>query len=124
MPSVKKKLPWWVKLMRYFGRSVIILWVVVGLLFSLMELIESSFAPIFFIPAVLFLAAAILPWIWEAVGSFLALGLGLAILILFLIVTKWKPNIYMLALSLPGLIGGGSSLASWLVARKAPPKED
>ncbi|TKJ43342.1 hypothetical protein CEE36_04740 [candidate division TA06 bacterium B3_TA06] len=88
MSRIKKKLPWWVKLLRYFGRSVVILWAILLLLFAAMEALEASNVLVFIIPAVIIIASAVIPWIWEGVGSFIVLGEGLLILVLFTIISN------------------------------------
>jgi len=45
MIRIKKKLTWWVKLMRYFGRSLVIIWAAFWLFFVLASVVgEFSIA--------------------------------------------------------------------------------
>lgn len=124
MPRVKKKLPWWVSFMRYFGRSVVILWAILLLLFAAIEALEASNVLVFIIPAVIIIASAVIPWIWEGVGAFVLLGEAAAFFVFFMIISQGRMGaVVLLVFCLPPLVGGGLSLASWLVARKAPPKQ-
>lgn len=125
MAKVKKKLPWWVKLMRYFGRSVVILWAVAVLLFVgltvIGEVMEGHTAgiPVLIVAFVLLVSGAVIPWVWEGVGAFLLLGEALFLLVFFMIVS-WDEGLFSgpIIASLPPFVGGGLSLACWLIARK------
>lgn len=130
MPRVKKKPPWWVKLMRYFGRGLVILWALAVLTFVALSVIsevmvgQTAGVPVLIVAVILLVGGAVIPWIWEGVGAFLLLGEAVFLAVFFMIASRGDIGVPVLfALSLPPFIGGGLSLASWLVARKAPPKQ-
>lgn len=131
MTKVEKKLPWWVKLMRYFGRGLVILWAAAVLLFVgltvIGEIMEGQTAgiPMLVVTFVLLVGGAVVPWIAEGVGAFVLLGEAVFSLVFFLIVSRGDVHLAVLAaLCLPPLVGGGLSLASWLITRKAPAKQN
>jgi|GEM_PF-3290326 len=130
MARVKKQLPWWVKLMRYFGRGLVILWALAVLTFVALSVIsevmvgQTAGVPVLIVAVILLVGGAVIPWIWEGVGAFLLLGKAVFLAVFFMIASRGDIGVPVLfALSLPPFIGGGLSLASWLVARKAPPKQ-
>jgi hypothetical protein len=127
MTRIKKQLPWWVKLMRYLGRGLVILWAVAVLTFVVLSVMsevmvgQTAGVPVLIVAVLLLVGGAVIPWLWEGVGAFLLLGEAVFLLVFFLIVSKGEIHIAVLAaLCLPPLIGGGLSLACWLLARKAP----
>ncbi|TET22117.1 MAG: hypothetical protein E3J71_06940 [Candidatus Stahlbacteria bacterium] len=132
MPRVKKKLPWWVSFMRYFGRGVVIVWAAFWLFFIWASVLtelsagSESLGGVWVLVGgtLILLAGAIIPWIWEGVGAFVLLGEAAAFFVFFMIISQGRMGaVVLLVFCLPPLVGGGLSLASWLVARKAPPKQ-
>ncbi len=132
MAGVKKQVSWWVKLMRYFGRGVVIVWAAFWLFFIWASVLtelsagSESLGGVWVLVGgtLILLAGAIIPWIWEGVGSFLLLGEGVFLIVFFVLVSRGGITIpVLLGVGLPPLVGGGLSLTSWLVTRKAPPRE-
>lgn len=132
MAGVKKQVSWWVKLMRYFGLGVVIVWAAFWLFFIWASVLtelsagSESLGGVWVLVGgtLILLAGAIIPWIWEGVGAFLLLGEAVFLAVFFMIASRGDIGVPVLfALSLPPFIGGGLSLTSWLVTRKAPPRE-
>ncbi len=119
--------------MRYSGRGVVIVWAGFWVFFMVASaLSETSPDPkanalgwvVVIVGTILLTAGAVIPWIWEGVGAFVLLGEAAAFFVFFMIISQGRMGaVVLLVFCLPPLVGGGLSLASWLVARKAPPKQ-
>jgi hypothetical protein len=117
---------WWVNLMRYFGRSLLILWAGFWIFFAVASaLSETSPDPnanalgwvVVIIGTLLLAAGAVIPWIWERLGGFVLLGIGLLLLVFFFFVSRFQLNAWMLLIILPAFIGGGLSVTCWYLGR-------
>jgi len=127
MDKVKVKSPWWVNLMRYFGRSLLIVWAGFWIFFAVASaLSEISPDPkanvlgwlVVIVGSLLLLAGAIIPWIWERLGGFILLAEGVFFLVFFLIVATGDLNWAMILIILVPFIAGGLSLTCWYLTRK------
>lgn len=80
MTRIKKQLPWWVKLMRYLGRGLVVLWAVGVLTFVVLSVMsevmvgQTAGVPVLIAAVILLVSGAVIPWLWEGVGAFVLLG--------------------------------------------------
>jgi hypothetical protein len=109
----------WSRWLRYSARALALIWACWWTLFGLLSgagegynlsgiLLHAT------VPGLVFLAAAVIAWRWEAIGGVLLLLAGLGTLIVF-----WyarTPQGFLL-LTLPPLVAGLLFLVSWLRAR-------
>jgi hypothetical protein len=123
MDKVKVKSPWWVNLMRYFGRGLIIIWAGFWIFFAVASALSET-SPnalgwlVVIVGSLLLLAGAVIPWIWERLGGLILLAEGVFFLVFFLIVAAGDLNWAMISIILVPFIVGGLSLACWYFTRK------
>jgi len=119
--------PWWVKLMRYFARGLLIVWAGFWIFFAVASaLSETSPDPnanalgwmIVILGTMLLSAGAVIPWFAERVAGYLLLAEAVFFLVFFLIVASGDVNLAMFLIILPPLIGGGLSLTCWYLTHK------
>ncbi|MBD3285871.1 hypothetical protein GF359_05290 [candidate division WOR-3 bacterium] len=127
MAVTKVKSPWWVNLMRYFARGLMILWAGFWIFFAVASAIsETSPDPnanalgwmVVIIGTILLAAGAIIPWIWERIAGYLLITEGVFFLVFFLIVASGDVNLAMFLIILPAFISGGLSLTCWYLTHK------
>ncbi len=120
----------WVKVVRYFGRALLILWAGFWIYFAFASALSEVYADpdtnalgwvIVITGTLLLVGGAIIPWIWERLGGFVLLGIGTFLFVFFLISARFHFNIWMLLLILPAFVSGTLSLVCGYVDRKPNP---
>ncbi|MBN2379575.1 hypothetical protein JXM67_07215 [candidate division WOR-3 bacterium] len=127
MPGKKVTSPWWVNLMRYFARGLLILWAGFWIFFAVASaLSETSPDPkanvlgwiVVIAGTILLAAGAVIPWIWELIGGYLLFAEGVFFFVFFLVVSSGDTNPAVILIIMPAFIGGGLSLACWYLTHK------
>jgi hypothetical protein len=117
----------WVNVIRYFGRGLLIVWAGFWVYFAFASALSETYPNpdtnalgwVIVITGTLLLAGgAIIPWIWERLGGFILFGIGLFLLVFFLISARFQLNIWMLSVILPAFLSGTLSLICGYMERK------
>ncbi|NLI98268.1 hypothetical protein GX441_06370 [bacterium] len=120
----------WVKIIRYLGRGLLILWAGFWAYFAFASALSEAYPDpgtnalgwvIVIVGTLLLVGGAIVPWIWERLGGFILLGIGLFLMVFFLVSSGFKINLWMLLVFLPAFLTGGISLVCWFADRKFKP---
>lgn len=130
MIRTKIKPDLWVNIIRYFGRALLIVWAGFWIYFAFASALSEVYADpgtnalgwlIVIVGTLLLAGGAVVPWIWERLGGFILLGIGLFLMVFFLVSSGFKVNVWMFLVFLPAFVSGTLSLICGYADRKPNP---